>query len=293
MRPRDAYAVALSTRDLHSRARATDPSARAERLWFLGHAQTAPVAEGSGFDSLVIETARSRELFLRTLHLGLAVGAHAIKLVFVRAKLEAITSRKIVLKIFDPGLFELDNFAALDADEMIVVRCLIGELVARETVIEAALVGDTALGEELERAIDGRVSDPRILRADLAEQLFDAHVIWRLEKRLDDEAPLIRLTQTFFHDVRVKQRTKVIQVRSGTLTPLRVGVRSHFFHPRRRPTHLSFIPTPRGLVKDIRQSRADRRMSLGSFVSHIRSPNGTRSGPLPRAGSPGEPPGPR
>ena len=53
---------------------------------------------------------------------------------------------------------ELDCLAALGADQMIVMRVLVVVLVARATVAEANLAGESRLDQKLERAIDGRVA---------------------------------------------------------------------------------------------------------------------------------------
>ena len=56
---------------------------------------------------------------------------------------------------------------ALEADEVVVVRLAVGELVAGEAVAELALVGDAALGEELHRPVHRRVADLADRRAHL------------------------------------------------------------------------------------------------------------------------------
>ena len=53
---------------------------------------------------------------------------------------------------------------------MVVVRRFVRELVAREAVAELSLEGDAALGEELERPVNGGVADARVLLTDLGEQ---------------------------------------------------------------------------------------------------------------------------
>src|SRR6185312_11426660 len=76
-----------------------------------------------------------------------------VELVFVEAQLEAVLLRHRLLQLLDLGLFELGDVAALDADQVIVVARVVGELVPRQPVAEAPLVGDPALGEELQRPV--------------------------------------------------------------------------------------------------------------------------------------------
>src|SRR5688500_12888917 len=74
--------------------------------------------------------------------LGLAVGADAVHLVFVGAELETVTLRHLFLDLLDLRLLELGDVAALDADEVIVMRGVVGQLVSREAVAEPPFVRD-------------------------------------------------------------------------------------------------------------------------------------------------------
>ena len=107
---------------------------------------------------------------------------------------EAVTSRDLLLQALDRGLFEFRDRAAFDADEVVVVVVVVRDLVPRDPVAEATLVSDTALGEQLQRPIDGRIADPRVDRADLRQELVDRDVRRRLEERLDDDTSLLGRT---------------------------------------------------------------------------------------------------
>src|SRR5262249_48640600 len=92
-------------------------------------------------------------------HLALTRRADAVELVLVRAEIEPVLPRHLVLQALDAGLLELGDAVALDADQVVVVTVTVSELVARDAVAEMALVGDAALGEQFERAIHGGVTD--------------------------------------------------------------------------------------------------------------------------------------
>ena len=76
---------------------------------------------------------------------ALAPWADAVELVLVRAQDEAVPAGYLFLKVLDAGLLELGDVAALDADEMIVVRGVVGKFVTGEAIPKAALVGDATL----------------------------------------------------------------------------------------------------------------------------------------------------
>ena len=96
--------------------------------------------------------------------------------------------RDAVLQLLDLVVLELEDEAAFDADQMIVV--IADHLEARLAIAELALDREAAVDEELERAIDRRVADARLALADLVEQLVDRDVIARAEELLDDRLAL-------------------------------------------------------------------------------------------------------
>jgi len=95
--------------------------------------------------------------------LGAALGAGAVHLVLVAEELEVVAGGDGFLELFDLRLLELDDLRARGADEVVVVRGLVRELVAREAVTELALEGDAALREQLQGPVDRRVADLRVL----------------------------------------------------------------------------------------------------------------------------------
>jgi hypothetical protein len=115
----------------------------------------------------------------------------------------------LLLQRLDGRLFELGDRPALDADQVIVVVVVVGDLVPRHAVAEAPLVGHAALGEQLERAVHRRVPHARIEGAHLRQQLVDRDVGRRLEERLDDDPPLLGRAQPLLHHVGREQASQV------------------------------------------------------------------------------------
>lgn len=143
--------------------------------------------------------------------------AHPVELVLVRSQAKAVLSGHLVLQLLDAGLFELDDVGALDAYQMVVVRRVVGKLVAREPVAEAPLVRDSALRQELEGPVNGGVPHARVACADLGEELLDAHVIFGPKKRIDNESALIGRAKPFSVHVGPKHRSKVLELEGRSI----------------------------------------------------------------------------
>ena len=107
--------------------------------------------------------------------------------------------RDSLLQALDLVILELEDQAALHADQVIVV--IADDFVARLPVAELTLDRKAAIDEELQRSIDRRVADLRLTLADLAEQLVDRDVLTRAEELLDDRLALRRRVETTVRDV--------------------------------------------------------------------------------------------
>ena len=70
--------------------------------------------------------------------------------------------RHLVLEILDLGRKELQNFPALRADHMIVVFVFEVVLVLRFVIAKAHLPGQTRFRQQLQRAVNRRMTDGRI-----------------------------------------------------------------------------------------------------------------------------------
>src|SRR5699024_370149 len=83
--------------------------------------------------------------------------AQAIELEAVTHQVEPEAARDPLLLLLDVGVLELEHVLALDADQVIMVLCVTRRLVHRLALAEAAQRGEPAFGQQLERAIHGRV----------------------------------------------------------------------------------------------------------------------------------------
>ena len=89
-------------------------------------------------------------------------------------RLPRVGRRDALLLVFQLLAVELDDLAAALADDVVVVlRPLLAGLVARLAVVEAPLVREPGLLQELERTVDGGVADARIHLTHRGVQLLD------------------------------------------------------------------------------------------------------------------------
>ena len=105
----------------------------------------------------------------------------------------------------DDCVVELDDLAAVDTDEVVVLVVFAGErVVACLAVAEVSWLSEGVLDEELEGPIDGRVADVRSALADFFEELFDRDVLVESEEGLDDDVALSGGLESFLLDALVK-----------------------------------------------------------------------------------------
>src|SRR5262249_11043777 len=78
------------------------------------------------------------------------------------------------------------------ADDVVVMRLALDGLVARLSVVEVALRREAALLEELQRAVDGGVADPRVHATDGVVELLDREVLLGAEEHARDVVALRR-----------------------------------------------------------------------------------------------------
>ncbi len=89
---------------------------------------------------------------------------------------EPVLTGNFILELFDAWIFEFYNFAAFEADQVIMVFIVICRLVTGLTVSEMPLLGDATLGKQLESTVNGCVADARILPAQPQVELFGRKV---------------------------------------------------------------------------------------------------------------------
>ncbi len=150
------------------------------------------------------------------------LGAGAVELKPVTHELKAKAGRDLFLKLLDLFVFELEHKVALDADQVIVVRGVATGLVHRLTLAKASMVGEAALGEQLERAVHGRVADPRVLLARLRQDLLDAAVARDRKEGAGDDIALTRRLETLAHQIALELLHQAIDV-AGLRRSIRHG----------------------------------------------------------------------
>jgi len=115
---------------------------------------------------------------------------------------EAMGRRHRRLPVFDDGIVELEDVAAVATDEVVVVIVALGHrLVAGLPVVEVALVGDARFDEELHRPVDGGVANPGHVALHPLQQLLDGDMIGGAGEDAQDHVALPRRLQALLLDV--------------------------------------------------------------------------------------------
>src|SRR5262245_59098622 len=138
--------------------------------------------------------------------------AQPVELVAMADDVEAEAPRDAFLLALDLFVVELQHEAALDTDQMIVVRGVAGGLVHRVALAEVALGREPALGEQLQRAIHRRVADARIGLACEREQGLDAEVSAGREELLGDDVALARRLEPLLGEIGVELAHQALDV---------------------------------------------------------------------------------
>lgn len=98
----------------------------------------------------------------------------------------------LLLEALDLVVAELDDVAAVDAHEVVVVLVGVGCFVSGGAVSEAARLCEAALDQELQRPIDGGLPDVRMLSANRGVELVDVRVAAVREEGLGNGPALSR-----------------------------------------------------------------------------------------------------
>ena len=122
-----------------------------------------------------------------------------VEFMSVTQNLETMLASHVRLGDLDLGTLELDDPAAAQADEVVMVFML--HLVPRHAVVEVALLRDPGLGEQLHRAIHGRVPDVGVLVPNQLIQLFARYVGPSLEKGIEDQLTLTSVLEAVLLEV--------------------------------------------------------------------------------------------
>ncbi len=103
---------------------------------------------------------------------------------------EVARRRDLLDERLDVGAEELGRAVTGVADEVEVPRMPIGRLEARAAFAEVDLAGDAGADHPLQRAVDRRAADPRILAADEVAQIVRAEVPLLAQEDAEDAVAL-------------------------------------------------------------------------------------------------------
>lgn len=104
---------------------------------------------------------------------ALAVGANPDHAQQMLCDFETMLGGHGVLKSFQFSRKELDDLAALGTDHVIVVLVFVVMFVVRASVAETNFARESGFGEQFERAINGRLTDGRVLTLHQPVEIFD------------------------------------------------------------------------------------------------------------------------
>jgi len=125
--------------------------------------------------------------------------------------LESVTCGRVMVPAADL-LLQLIYFlgekfhrtAAFGADHVMVAAAIVLMLIARNAVVERDFARQSALGEQLECAIDRGITDAGIFLLHQAVQFVSRKVVARFQERAQDGIALRRLFQPHFLEMLVK-----------------------------------------------------------------------------------------
>jgi hypothetical protein len=136
---------------------------------------------------------------------------------------EAVSGGHLFLKAFDVAVFELHNFSAVGADEVIVVAFM-GDVVVLGLCAEVPGLCQAGFAKEIKRAVDRRQPQMRIFFRQLVIHLLRGDVLL-LEKGIKNQLALAGAFQLMFPKMLFQSRNFFLMLRHGaSLTPVE---RSH------------------------------------------------------------------
>src|SRR3989338_8326966 len=104
--------------------------------------------------------------------LSLAPCAQSIELMRMRQELVPEPLDDCLLESFHARLLKLDDFPALHAHEMVVMRLGERDFIIRRPVAEIVLLHDSCAMQEGQRAVDGAARHRRVDLADILDQFL-------------------------------------------------------------------------------------------------------------------------
>ena len=131
----------------------------------------------------------------------LALGADADNAQQVLRDFEAMLSGHGVLECFQFSRKELDDPAALGADHVIVMLMFVVVFVVRAAIAKANFARQTCFRQELQRAIDGGLTDAGIFLFDEPVKIFAGEVLLRAQEDVENQVALGGALEAFPLDV--------------------------------------------------------------------------------------------
>lgn len=132
-----------------------------------------------------------------------AASAEPIEFEPVGRNSEAIPIGYFLLKLFDFAVFKFHDFAAVGANQM-VMMALMGNIVVLRLGAEMPGLCQAGFTEKIEGAVDRRESEVRIFLRQLVIHFFGRDV-FLLQERVEDELTLAGVLQLVFAEVCLQQ----------------------------------------------------------------------------------------
>ena len=129
---------------------------------------------------------------------------------------EAVSGGHFLLELFDLAVFKLHDFAAVGANQMVVMP-LVGDVVILRLCAEMAGLRQACFAKQVKGAVDRGESQVRVFLRQLVIHLFGSDVLL-LEEGVKDEFTLTRVFQLMFAEVRF-QRFHLFRVSGHRVRP--------------------------------------------------------------------------
>ena len=127
------------------------------------------------------------------------------------------------LDIFKFQYKKLDGIAACCAHHVMVRSTFQAELVTRYSIVKIDLIGEAALCQKLESAVDSRIADAGIAMPHKPMQLLGAEVVTGGEKHAENTVSFRTLLEALFAQMRCKYaqslRGQILATRTQVVHP--------------------------------------------------------------------------
>jgi len=110
----------------------------------------------------------------------------------------------VFLDLLNLGRKEFYRTAALRTHHVMMAAAIVLMLISGDAVVECDLAGESALGQQFERAVHGGKSDARVTTLHQLVQFFGGEMVMRIQKGTQDSIALARMFQPHALEVAVK-----------------------------------------------------------------------------------------